>query len=295
MSYLRGPLTRDEIARLMEGRDVAPTGSASKETEGPGGPPVLPPPYENLFLSKLGGQQADLHLLVKHAACYKGGGETVGVSAWPLGGTTAAEALEAAPFEVAEEAVAADSPPGVRYGSLPEWLASDAEKEIEKALRQRLPDKLSVTVYADPVTGEQSQPGETREVFVERLRVDGGGKAAEKLRSRLEKKKAVLNERQEEVEGRRQEKWFAIGKAVLRMTGLGGRRRSTSGVSAVLTKDRLEDKAEARLAAARAEVAELEQKLKDIVEIDPERFQEETLSPTRGGVKVLRQDLVWVY
>jgi hypothetical protein len=42
-------------------------------------------------------------------------------------------------------------------------------------------------------------------------------------------------------------------------------------------------------------VAELEQQLNDIVEIDPRRLQEETLSPARGGVKVLRQDLVWVY
>ena len=295
MSYLRGPLTRDEITGLMEGRAATAAAPAPKEAEAPSGPPVLPPPFENLYLSRHGGQRADVHLLVKHAARYKGGGETVGVSAWPLGGTTAAEALETEPFEVAEGAVGADPPAGLRYGTLPEWLASDAEKDIEKALRQRLPDKLSVTVYVDPVTGEQSEPGETREAFVERLRVDGGGKAAEKLRARLEKKKTVLVERQEEAQGRRQEKWFAIGKAVLKMTGLGGRRRSASGVDAVLTKDRLEDKAEARLNAARAEVADLERQLKDIVEIDPERLQEETLSPARGGVKVLRQDLVWVH
>ena len=292
LSYLRGPLTRDEIARLMEGKTET---AAPEEAAAPSGPPVLPPPFENLYLSRHGSQRADLHLLVKHAARYKGGGETVGVSAWPLEGTTAAEALEVEPFEVAEDAVGTDPPPGLRYGALPEWLASDAERAIEKALRQRLPDKLGVTVLVDPVTGERSEPGETPEAFVERLRTGGGGKAAETLRTRLEKKKAMLAERREEVEGRRQEKWFAIGKAVLRMTGLGGRRRSASGVDAVLTKDRLEDKAEARLAAARGQVAELEQQLNDIVEIDPRRLQEETLSPARGGVKVLRQDLVWVY
>jgi hypothetical protein len=292
LSYLRGPLTRDEITRLMEGKTAT---AAPEEEAAPGGPPLLPPPFENLYLSRLGGQRADLHLLVKHAARYKGGGETVGVSAWPLEGTTAAEVLEAEPFEVAEDAVGTDPPAGLRYGALPEWLASDAERAIEKALRLRLPDKLGVTVLMDPVTGERSEPGETPEAFVERLRAGGGGKAAETLRTRLEKKKAMLAERREEVEGRRQEKWFAIGKAVLRMTGIGGRRRSASGVDAVLTKDRLEDKAEARLAAARAQVVELEQQLNDIVEIDPRRLQEETLSPARGGVKVLRQDLVWVY
>jgi hypothetical protein len=293
MSYLRGPLTRDEIGRLMAGR--AARAARSVESDTPSGPPVLPPPYENLYLSRDGGRQAELHLLVKHAARYKGGGEIVGVSAWPLGGSTAAEALEAESFPVAEDAVTSVPPPGLRYGALPEWMAADAEKEIEKALRQRLPDKIRVTVYVDPETGERSEPGETREAFVERLRASGGGKAAEKIRDRLERKRAVLAERREDVEGRRREKWFAIGKAVLRMTGLGGRRRSAGGVDTVLTKDRLEDKAEARLQAALAEVDDLERELKDVVEIDPEHLREETLPPARGGVKVLRQDLVWVH
>jgi len=291
MSYLRGPLTRDEIARLMEGRTVA---TAPAPVDAASGPPVLPPPFEHLYVSKHGGRQAELCLLVKHAARYRGG-EMVGVSAWPLGGATAAEALEAESFEVSEEAVAAEPPADIRYGALPEWLASDAEKAIEKALRQRLPDKLTVTVLVDPVTGERSRPGEAREAFVERLRDDAGGKAAEKLRVRLEKKKAALAVRQEEVDGRRQEKWFAIGKAVLKMTGLLGRRRSASGVDTILTKDRLEDKAEARLDVARAEVADLERQLSRMVEIDSERLQEETLTPARGGVKVLRHDLVWVH
>jgi hypothetical protein len=292
MSYLRGPLTRDEIGRLMAGRAGPPAG---EEVETPLGPPILSPPFENLYLSRHGGRRAALHLLVKHAARYRGSGEVVGVSAWPLGGATAAEALEAESFEVAEAAVQTDPPAGLNYGPLPEWLASDAEKEIDRALRQRLPDKLGVTVYADPVTGERSDPRETRAAFVERLRGEGGGKLAKKLRDRLEKKRAMLAEREEEVEGRRQEKWFAIGKAVLKMTGLVGRRRSASGVDSVLTKDRLEDKAEARRDAARAEVADLERQLRDVVEINPERLQEETLSPARSGVKVLRRDLVWVH
>jgi hypothetical protein len=293
MSYLRGPLTRDEIGRLMAGRAAPAPRSADGDSSS--SPPVLPPPYENLYLSRNGSRQAELHLLVKHAARYKGGAEVVEVNAWPLGGATAAEALEAVSFPVAEEAVTSVPPPGLRHGALPEWMATGAEKEIARALRQRLPDKIGVTVYVDPETGERSEPGETREVFVERLRARGGGRTAEKLRDRLEKKKTVLAERRQEVEGRRQEKWFAIGKAVLRMAGLGGRRRSASGVDTVLTKDRLEDKAEVRLQAVVAEVAELERQLKDLAEVDPQRLREETLSPARGGVKVLRQDLVWVH
>ncbi len=128
-----------------------------------------------------------------------------------------------------------------------------------------------------------------------RLHAGRGGKAAEKIQARLDKKNATLALREEEVEGRRQEKWFAIGKTVLKMTGLLGRRRSASGVDAVLSKNRLEDKAEARLEASRAEVADLERELAEIVDVDADSLEMATLRPTRGGVKVLRYDLVWVY
>jgi hypothetical protein len=259
------------------------------------GPPVLPAPFEHRYLPRHGGQLAELHVVVKHAARYPGGGETVGLSAWPLGGATAAEALEAERFEVAEGEVGEKPSAEIRYGTLPEWFAGNPARDIEKALRQRLPDRLSVTVLVDPDTREQSTPGEAAEAFVRRLHASRGGKAAEKIRTRLTKKKATLNLREEEVEGRRQEKWFAIGKAVLKMTGLLGRRRSASGVDSVLTKNRLEDKAEARLEAIRAEVADLDRELAEIVDVDSASLEEKTLRPTRGGVKVLRYDVVWVY
>jgi hypothetical protein len=292
MSYLRGPLTRDEIRRLTAGRVAA---SLPQKSTGVAAPPLLPAPFENLYLARLGGRLAEPHLFVKHAVRYEEVGETVGAHAWPLGGSTPAEALEAERFEVDEGAVVDRAPEGLHYGAVPEWVTAGAARAIEKALRERLPDKLAVTVFADPVTGERARPGETREEFARRLTAAGGGEPASRLRSKLEKKKAALTVRQEEAEGRRQEKWLAIGEAVLRMTGLLGRRRSTAGVGTVLTKDRLEDKAEARLEAARAEVAELERQLADIIDVDPERLEEETLSPRRGGVKVLRFDLVWVY
>jgi hypothetical protein len=292
MSYLRGPLTRDEIHRLTAGRVAVPAPRTSSEVTAP---PLLPAPFENLYLARHGGRRAEPHLFVKHAVRYEGVGEMVGAHAWPLTGSTPAEALEAERLEVDEGAVGDQAPEALEYGALPEWLAAGAARALEKALRERLPDKLAVTVFVDPVTGERARPGEAREAFARRLTAGGGGDAASRLRSKLEKKRAALAVRREEVEGRRQEKWLAVGKAVLRMTGLLGRRRSTAGVGTVLTKDRLEDKAEARLEAARAEVAELERQLADIIDVDPERLEEETLSPPRGGVKVLRFDLVWVY
>jgi hypothetical protein len=295
MSYLRGPLTREEISRLMKatpGAAAAPP--APKAEVVPAGPPVLPAPFRSFYLAQRSGQVAAAHLLVKYAVRYKGVDERVGVRAWPLGGATPADALEAEPIEVDEAAVATDAPAGLRYLDLPGWLAASGAKGIEKALRERLDDQLTVKVLRDPVTRAVSTPGETREAFA--ARVGAGGDAAEALGQRLEKKRADLAVREQEVAGRKQEKWVAIGTAVLSNIGLlTGRKRTVSGVGSVLSKNRMEGTAEARVQSLRAEVAEIERQLAEATVVDPGRFVGESLAPVRGGVGLLRYDIVWVY
>jgi hypothetical protein len=302
MSYLRGPLTREEIARLMdpveaERRKAAAAGRApSAEAEPASGPPVLPAGLRHLYLAKYAGEIAEPHVLVKYAVRYRGAAEAVAARAWPLGGATAAEALEAVPFDVDEGAVAAAAPAAVRYSELPHWLDAAGARGVEKAVRDRLPDKLALTLLRDPVTGELSRPGETREAFAARIAAEGGGAATAKLRERLDKKRQDLSVREQDVAGRRQEKWLAVGSAVLRNIGLlTGRRRSVSGVSSVLTKNRMEDTAEARLEALRAEIGELERQLAAATDVDSARLEEQALVPARGSVKLLRCDFLWVY
>jgi hypothetical protein len=293
MSYLRGPMTREEISRLTKA-SPAPAAARPAAEAAPAGPPVLPAPFRQLHLKRRGGEVATPHLLVKYAVRYKGTGETVGVRAWPLSGATAADALEAEPIDVDEAAVVAEAPAGLRYLDLPGWLAGSGAKGVERALRERLDDKLAVTVFRDPVTKAVSLPGETPEAFA--ARVGGEGAAGGKLRPRLEKKKAELAVREQEVAGRKQEKWLAIGSAVLRNIGLfTGKKRSVTGVGSVLSKNRMEGTAEARLEALRAEVADLERQLAEASEVDPARLVEETLAPVRGGVEILRYEIVWVY
>ncbi len=302
MSYLRGPLTRAEISRLMKEKAVAvaPRDAAARkapaEAPAAAGPPMLPPPFRHLYLPKYGGEIAEPHVFVKYAVRYKGTDETVATRAWPLAGATPADALESEPIAVDESTVTADAPARLRYSDPPAWLAEAGAKAIEKALRERLPDKLALTLFHDPVSDELSRPGETREAFAERLRSVGGGEATVLLRQKLEKKRSDLAIRQQEVSGRKQEKWIAVGSAVLKNIGLlTGRKRSVSGVESIFTKNRMEDTAEARLEALKAEVADLESKLAETSEIDPARLVQETLLPVRGGVKLLRYDLVWVY
>jgi DNA helicase HerA-like ATPase len=295
MSYLRGPLTREEIGRLKKPLPSAAAAPARGPAEdAPSGPPVLPEPFRHLYLPRRSGQVATGHLLVKYAARYKGLDERVGVRAWPLSGATAADALEAEPIDVDEASVGTSAPAGLRYLDLPAWLAASGAKGVERALRERLDDKLAVTVFRDPVTKATSTPGETREAFA--ARVGGVGDAADRLRQKLERKRADLAVREQDVAGRRQEKWLAIGSAVLRNIGLlTGRKRSVSGVGSVLSKNRMEDTAEARLEALRAEVSDLERQLAEVTVVDPSRLVAESLAPVRGGVELIRYDLIWVY
>jgi hypothetical protein len=262
----------------------------------PAGPPVLPPPFRHLYLEKRRGQVGTPHLFVKYAVRYKGVEESIGTRGWPLGGATAADTLEAEPVEVDEAALASEAPPGLRYLELPAWLAESGEKGVERALRARLDDQLTVTVLRDPATGAVSLPGESAHAFAGRVAEAGGGTAAEKLRQRVEKKRNDLAVRERELAGRKQEKWLAVGSALLRNIGLlTGRKRSVSGVESVLSKNRMEGTAEARLEALRAETAELERQLAEAVDVDPARLVEESLAPVRGGVELIRYEIVWVY
>ena len=235
-------------------------------------------------------------MLVRYAVRYKDKSEVKALRAWPLAGATAVEALEGAPIDVDEAAVTKDAPAGIRYGELPEYLAALGARGLERALRERLPDKLAIKVLEDPASKLSSEPGESLEAFSSRLRAAGGGARADKLSEQIRKKRGELTARQQDLAGRRTEKWAAIGTAVLSNIGLlMGRKRTITGASSVLTKNRMENTAEARVAALEAEIAALERELATLADVDPARFQERVLLPSRGDVTLLRYDVLWVY
>jgi hypothetical protein len=293
LSYLRGPLTRDEIARLMQGRalPLAPAASVSDA-----GPPLLPAPLRHNYFKKYGGQMADPHLLVKYAVRYKGAGETLASRAWPLVRASMLESLEAEALPIDETQLAPSAPPGLRHGELPAWLGSDGAKAIERALKDRLADKLATSLWFDPATKATSAPGEDKDAFAARLGQAGGGAAADKLREKLDKKRRDLEAQEQDLKARKGEKWMAIGSAILSNIGLlTGRKRTLSGASTVMTKNRLENSAEARVEALAAESAELQQQLDALSSVDAARLEEQDLVPAKTDVKVLRYDLLWVY
>jgi hypothetical protein len=302
MSYLRGPLTRDEIARLMKDRKAAasaaqPAPSARGRAEAPAsGPPVLPPPLRHVFLKRHGGELANPYLLVKYAVRYKGAGETVDVRAWPMAGRSMAEAFETEPLAVQESALSDEPPPGLRYGELPSYLAAGA-RGIEKALKERLPDKLAATFWFDPVSKQMSRAGESREAFAARVGQAPTGPRELKLREKLDTKRRDLAAAEEALTGRKREKWVAWGSAVLSNIGLiTGRKRTISNLPTAMSKQRMEDTAESRVEALRAEVAALEGELVSAAPASGDRFEERTVVPAiQGGVDLLRYDVLWVY
>jgi hypothetical protein len=304
MSYLRGPLTREEISRLMADRvratpavAAAAAGKGAPSARGASAAPVVPSGLAQSFLNHFGGERADPYLLVKYAVRYKGMDESVGLRAWPLDAASAAELFDGDELAVDEAKLSEAPPAGVGYAELPAYLGErDAMRSLEKAIKDRLPGELAGTVWTDPLTKATSQLGEDRTAFATRLGQDAAAAPVARLRDRLEQKKGELEARQRDLEGRRTEKWVALGSAVLSNIGLfTGRKRTISGAGTVVSKNRMEGTAEARVEALKAEIADLEQELAAHSTVDPARLQSSTVVPTRTQVKLLRYGLVWVY
>jgi hypothetical protein len=204
--------------------------------------------------------------------------------------------LESEPVAIDESALTPQPAKPVRHAELPGWFVASGARAVEKVLKERLPEKLAASVWYDPATKASSSPGEDPSGFAARLRAAGAGSQAEKVRERLDRKRRDLATAEEELSGRKTEKWAALGTAILSNIGLlGGRKRTISGAGAVLTKNRMENTAEARVEGLRAEVAELEKDLAEQTGADPSRFQSRVAMPSRSEVDVLRYDLVWVY
>jgi hypothetical protein len=178
--------------------------------------------------------------------------------------------------------------------------APTAARAVEKALRERLSDKLEQTVWFDPLTQRHAEPGEEAEAFAARLLSAGPGPDEAKVRERLERKKRDLAAAESELSGRKKSKWVTVGTAILDGILSGGRgfsrtRRGLSRVGTVLNQDRMEDAAQARVQDLRAEVDELERQVTGMMVVEATRFEERTVAPARKDVDVLRYDLLWVY
>lgn len=322
MSYLRGPLTRDEI-RLLGPLAItsaaapaapAPSGAASPVESAP--PPAavapvpvtavppLPAPLVPRFVRRDGGDVATPYLYVKAAARYRLGtaatAEAVRQMAFRLDPSVpAGQMLEQEPAEMDESSLSPAPPAGLRFAELPSFVQSGGARAIERVLGDRLDDRLETTVLYDASTRQWGTLGEDEAAFANRLsateRVDAKRRT---LEERLQKKRADLGIKKQELSGRRIEKWASVGSAILGNIGLFTKKTRTvrtGGLNSVLTKNRMEGTAAQRADKLRLEIAELEQQIAGLDAIDPARFERRVVKPSKTDVSLIRYDIVWVY
>jgi hypothetical protein len=302
MSWLRGPMTREDIARVngpaSKARD-AKGGAASRTTQAAPAEtsalPPLPSPWKPRWATKRGADVAAPYLYVRYSIVYRDGTtkapETPGAKLFPIGVDDVTEVLEGEALDLAPDALLAEAPPDIRYGELPAWMGPSAVKALEQSVRERLPEKLATTLYRDPVTKSLSAPGESPEVFAARV---AGASAPAVLREKLEKKRRDLAAAMAQEQGRAVEKYTAMATAAADILGgLFGKRKSlkVGKVGSVLTKNRMEGTAEAKVEALEAEIAELEAK---VAPPDASRFESVSVLPLKSHVDVLSIGVAWV-
>ena len=298
MSYLRGPMTRDELAKLKKAAPAgaAPAPAAAPVAAAPAGPPMLPAEWPARWLDKRGGDRATPYLWVKAAVRYKSGkgtsDEVTATKLFPLSADTAREVVQGDVLELEGKELASTAPRALSYGDLPPWVGAKGTKEVEKALSDRLPDLLATTLLRDPLSGILSNPGEDEDSFA--ARVGEKAKPSAALVERIEKKRRDLAAAEQTEKSRSMETMASMaGAAFDVLGGLFGKRKSlkVGKVGSVLTKKRMEDAAESKIETLKAELAELEAK---VAAPDPARFEKVDVIPTKTGVDLLGVGVAWV-
>jgi hypothetical protein len=303
LSYLRGPITRDEIRRLMEPARAPVEAQAARPAASPstgtgGERPALPSEIREVFLP-LAGAGADAAITYVPRAVAQ---VAVRFLAPKLGVDERREGLVVAPlvdgpftvdWDHADELrlridqLAKAPAPGARFAPLPSeaWRAKSWARWA-KELAAWMQAHQVITLYRSPSTGEVSRPGESEGEFrarlqhesredrdreVERLRA----KWASKLNALDEKLRRARQAREREAEQARAatlDTALSVGATVLGSL-LGGRGRSSTraivsgarGATRAMKQSKDVARAEETISALAAQRAELERRIEEEV------------------------------
>ena len=292
LSYLRGPLAREEIARLSP-PDAAElpvrAGSASVADASPqgvpvgGGPrPVLPPGVKEVFLLPVGSLPADAPVHYRPALIGRGRVHFVkakeGIDTFrdvcllvEAPASTAAAVWSAGVMLDVPPAVEPEPRPGT-FASLPPTLAGAKEQAaLAKGLSEHLYRTARLKLWKAAGVDSVSEPGESEGDY--RLRIsqdlrEARDAAVEKARGafaskleRLQKRLLTARQRLEREQAQaRDHSWqttISIGTAILQAVLGGGRSRSVGRVSTSM-------KSASRAAKQQADVAQAEESLEAV-------------------------------
>jgi hypothetical protein len=228
MSYLRGPLTRDQVRILMDplrpalsapaeagpipraapgaGLGAAP---ASAESAAPGGRPALSASIPQFFVPERAGGQGSLAYEARclgiatlyYADSKSGLSEQREVAFAAEVSPQLSRPLwdEAVPLAVRDRDLRTDAAPGARFGPVPAQMqAAAGYADWGRDFREWLYRTQSVTVLRSPAYGTCSHPGETEADFRVRLRQSGResrDSSVDAVRRRYQSRIASLQER----------------------------------------------------------------------------------------------------
>lgn len=220
LSYLRGPLTLQEIARLSEENDsrVAPapahsTPDADQQPAGDGHKPVVPAEVTEFYLDTpdAGGPclprvlgVARLHFVDKSA----------GVDVWETRSLIApldadeenADWRDADVVGDLEDQLSKQAPPNIRYASAPAaFLRAQNYRAWQKTLVAHLHESASFTVFHCPSVGRAVTPGSNEGEFRARLALalrEKRDAQIEKLRQKYARRLATLQDQMRRAEER---------------------------------------------------------------------------------------------
>jgi hypothetical protein len=295
LSYLRGPLTREEIARLVPDEKPAAPAVATAPAAAPAAlagaesaRPALPGGLEERFLAGAAADGASLvyrpallgEATLRYADARKGVDhfERVTLLRELDADASFEDALEIDPARLA---LGAEPLPGARYAKLPPGLGKGSPNRLTKALAARLQRERALVLLGHAETKLLSKPGEEAGAFRVRVREalrEQRDEAVEKLRQKYAPKLARAEQKvkraADAVERQRSQRSSqALGTAIsVGATVLGalfGRRRvgagtvgraATAARGAARTAQEHGDvaRAEEQLAAAEAELRELD-------------------------------------
>lgn len=215
MSYLRGPMGKPEIRKLMAGRKADASGGAAvgvaaavktAPVEAASVRPVVPPGITQYFLP-LGGSVLHYEPCIVGAAQVQFADTKMGVDvvrqvAYAAPVTDAALAVDwsaAEELDLPLEDLEKQPAEGATYSELPASAANPKSYAAwQKAFATWLYQTQTVELYKSKLTGEVSKPGETEGDF--RIRVQQRARElrdeqAEKLRQKYAPKMQTLNDR----------------------------------------------------------------------------------------------------
>jgi hypothetical protein len=214
LSYLRGPLARAEIQRLMSAKrsDVADPmaasgGAATPATAPVSTRPVLEPGVPELFVESRGGEAVTYSPALLGIARITFTDAKLGIAADRTvarrielaAGTNSIDWENAAEIEVSESDLSDAPPPGARFTSLPPIAGQKKSYDAwKKSFADHVARRVTLELWKHTGTKLVSRPGESEGEFRTRLAHalrESRDEQAEKLRRQYGPKLAALEER----------------------------------------------------------------------------------------------------